>query len=68
MTLQDWAEHTGLPRSLIAQRIDRLGWSANDALSLPANAKRHSRKSLAAIHPLEETNEVLDGGDNIVNG
>lgn len=36
MTLADAAETAGVPRKLVAQRIDRLGWSADRPLGTPA--------------------------------
>ena len=34
-TLQEWANELGVPRKRISGRIDKLGWSVEDALLLP---------------------------------
>lgn len=44
-TLMQWAEETGLKRETISKRLDRLGWSVEDALStstspLPLESRR----------------------------
>lgn len=36
----DWESETGIPRTLIQQRIDRLGWSVEKALSTPVRKRK----------------------------
>jgi len=40
LTIVEWAECTGVSRSLIAARIDRLGWSIERALTTPARIQK----------------------------
>lgn len=42
-TVTDWAVETGLSFKCITDRIDRLGWSAEDAVSRPAD--RHASRA-----------------------
>lgn len=39
LTLNEWAEETGIPANTIRDRIDSRGWSVGDALSRPVAAK-----------------------------
>lgn len=41
-TLQQWSELTGIPRKVIANRLDRLGWTLERALSTPCSTARIS--------------------------
>lgn len=43
-TLAEWVEVTGLHRRTIADRIDRLGWSADDAMSKPAGRQGQRKR------------------------
>jgi hypothetical protein len=45
-TVSEWAEHTGIARWVIDQRLCKLGWSPEDAINTPTNTKR--RKWTAA--------------------
>lgn len=45
LTLMQWAEKTGIDRSTIARRLDKLGWTVGDALSLPTSPVARSRRS-----------------------
>ncbi len=40
LTLSDWAERTGTMVATIANRIDALGWSIADAITIPVGARR----------------------------
>lgn len=46
-TIRQWAEETGIPRSIIYQRISRLGWSVDQALGQAR--RKYSRTSKAPI-------------------
>lgn len=39
LTLTEWAERTGVPRSIIYTRINRLGWEPEKAISTPVRTK-----------------------------
>jgi hypothetical protein len=44
-TVAEWAEITGIDNLVIAMRLDRLGWSVEEALTLPASpVSRNKRK------------------------
>jgi hypothetical protein len=38
-TLSAWVEETGIPQSTIINRLDRLGWSISDTLSIKVDAR-----------------------------
>jgi len=40
MTLQQWSRRTGIKRETIARRMDKLGWSVEEALTLPLHSRR----------------------------
>lgn len=40
LTLQQWADRTGLDRKTISMRLDRLGWSVERALTTPSQRKK----------------------------
>jgi len=42
LLLVDWAQRTGFSKSIITHRIDRLGWSVDDALTIsPVHGRNH---------------------------
>ena len=42
MPVVQWSERTGIPSIVIRTRIDKLGWSVHDALTIPVDiTKRH---------------------------
>lgn len=44
MTIEQWARETGIPHRTIGNRIDRLGWSISEALSIePSPMARNKR-------------------------
>lgn len=42
MTLVEWSEATGIERTVISARLDRLGWSTERAVSEPVQSQRRS--------------------------
>jgi hypothetical protein len=42
--LQEWSEVTGLSASCISKRINELGWSAEEALTLPRQRPNGRRR------------------------
>jgi hypothetical protein len=40
MLLIEWSEKTGISQELIRARIDRCGWSVQEALDTPVHVKR----------------------------
>lgn len=44
--LNMWAKETGIDRSLIQARIDRLGWSVEQALTTPVKHNNRSKKGI----------------------
>lgn len=39
-TLAGWVEHLNIPRSLVSDRLNKFGWSVEDALEVPAGMTR----------------------------
>jgi hypothetical protein len=40
LTMAEWAERSGIPSRRIEDRLDRLGWSVDEALTTPVNRNR----------------------------
>lgn len=44
-TVADWSDEIGIPSCVIRTRIDKLGWSVHDALTVPVDVtKRHKHR------------------------
>jgi hypothetical protein len=50
-TISEASEHFGIPRYSIAARIDRLGWSIEDALTIPVDISRRPNRSRKCLSP-----------------
>jgi hypothetical protein len=44
MTLQEWSTETGIDRHTLTVRIDRLGWSVEDTLTIPLSNEQITHK------------------------
>ncbi len=42
-TLSEWAEHTGISKTALKQRLNKLGWSLEKALTTPTREKEHKK-------------------------